>query len=120
MCTVNVDAACVVPAGTVTGPQDRTPPAIEQVPPKPAPASAIDQFRPGFFGSGSDRFTPCASPSPEFQTVIVKPIGSPALTCLASAVFTISIAAPLTFTGSSAQPEVAEPLFVSPVKLATQ
>jgi hypothetical protein len=25
MCTVNVDAAWVVPAGTVTGPQDSTP-----------------------------------------------------------------------------------------------
>src|SRR5690348_9195775 len=39
MCTVNVDAACVVPAGTVTGPHERTPATIEQLPPKPAPVA---------------------------------------------------------------------------------
>src|SRR5690242_12736002 len=37
MCTVNVLAACVVPCGTVTGPQVRTPVAIAHVPPQPAP-----------------------------------------------------------------------------------
>src|SRR5262249_19520595 len=31
MCTVNVEAACVVPAGTVTGPQVRTPRSILQL-----------------------------------------------------------------------------------------
>src|SRR5437764_4601797 len=40
MCTVNVDAACVVPAGTVTGPQVSTPNAIVQVLLQPAPCEA--------------------------------------------------------------------------------
>src|SRR5438046_5675940 len=53
MCTVNVDAACVVPAGTVTGPQDRTPAAIEQVEPNPAPVWSIDHDRPGLIGRTS-------------------------------------------------------------------
>src|SRR4051794_30233416 len=92
MCTVNVDAACVVPAGTVTGPQDNTPARIAQVPFQPAPCEAIDQDRPAFVGNVSNKVTPCASPTPSFQTVIVKPICSPALTCAASGVFTMWIA----------------------------
>src|SRR5438876_8227864 len=53
MCTVNVDAACVVPAGTVTGPQGRTPAAIAQLPPHPVPCAAIVQDRPALVGSVS-------------------------------------------------------------------
>ena len=53
MCTVNVDAACVVSAGTVTGPHVRTPAAIAQLPFQPAPCEAIDQSRPAFVGSVS-------------------------------------------------------------------
>ena len=117
MCTVNVESSCFVPAGTVTGPQVRTPCwLIEQPPwPQPEPVSAIVQSRPEFAGSWSVRVTPCASPSPEFQTVIVKPIWSPALTCALSAVFLMWIAAPCTVIGSSAQPDVASPLFESPL-----
>src|SRR4029079_1732412 len=37
MCTVNIEAAWVVPAGTVTGPQERTPAVIAQVLFQPAP-----------------------------------------------------------------------------------
>src|SRR5947207_435721 len=43
MWTVNVEAAWVVPAGTVTGPQDRTPARIQQVLFQPAPCDALDQ-----------------------------------------------------------------------------
>src|SRR5438045_1656730 len=93
MCTANVLAACVVPAGTVFGPQVSDPAAIAHVPPQPAPWLAIDQERPAFTGRTSLRLTPFASPVPEFQTVSVKPIGSPAFTCAASAVFTMWIAA---------------------------
>src|SRR5436190_22127976 len=64
MCTVNVDAACVVPAGTVTGPQVSLPAAIAQVLFQPAPCAAIDQFRPALVGSVSESVTPCASPPP--------------------------------------------------------
>ena len=92
MCTVKVLAAWVVPAGTVTGPQDRTPARIAQVLFQPAPCDSIDQSRPAFVGNVSLSVTPWASPLPEFQTVIVKPICSPAFTCAASAVFTIWIA----------------------------
>src|SRR5262249_8900873 len=102
MCTVKVEFAWVVPAGTVTGPQSSSLPLILQVEFQPDPWSLICQDRPGLVGSGSVRFTVCASPSPEFQTVSVKPICSPALTCAASAVFLMWIAAPLTVTGSSA------------------
>ena len=63
MCTVNVDAAWVVPPGTVTGPQVRTPAAIAQVEFQPAPCEAIDQDRPAFVGSVSVKDTPFASPS---------------------------------------------------------
>src|SRR6516162_4708432 len=64
MCTVNVEAACVVPAGTVAGPQVRTPAAIAQLPPQPEPWPAIDQSRPAVVGSVSVRLTPFASPEP--------------------------------------------------------
>src|SRR4029078_9472712 len=75
MCTVNVELSFVVPAGTVTEPQVRTPCGlIEQGEPQPVPWPAITQFRPGLAGSWSVRVTPFASPSPSFQTVIVKPI----------------------------------------------
>src|SRR4051794_6743174 len=92
MCTVNVEAAWVVPAGTVTGPQDKTPARIAQVLFQPAPCESIDQDRPAFVGKESDKVTPCASPLPEFQTVIVKPICSPAFTWAASGVFRMWIA----------------------------
>src|SRR6476469_611846 len=75
MCTVNVEAACVVPAGTVTGPQVNSPAAIAQVEFQPAPCDAIDQDRPAFVGSVSDKVTPCASPEPSLYTVSVNPIG---------------------------------------------
>jgi hypothetical protein len=57
------------------------------VPLQPAPCASIDQSRPAFVGNVSDKVTPFASPTPEFQTVIVNPICSPALTCVASGVF---------------------------------
>jgi hypothetical protein len=56
---------------------------------QPAPCDSIDQSRPAFVGNVSDKVTPFASPAPEFQTVIVKPICSPAFTCAASGVFTM-------------------------------
>jgi hypothetical protein len=67
MWTVNVDAASVVPAGTVTPfapPQVRTPAAIAQLPPQPVPCDAIVHASPAVVGSGSLSFTPCASPRP--------------------------------------------------------
>src|SRR4051795_1640488 len=103
MCTVNVDAACVVPASTVTGPQVRTPAVILQVLFQPAPCEAIDQDRPAFVGSVSVKDTPCASPLPSLNTVNVNPIGSPAFTCAASAVLTIWMSAPLISNASSVQ-----------------
>src|SRR5581483_11057014 len=114
-CTVNVLAAWVVPAGTVTPaapPQVRVPPAIEQLPPQPAPCASTDQLRPalaGRPGSGSDNFTPAASPGPALETVNVKPIGLPALTCAASAVFTMWIAGAATHVKSV---ELSEPALV--------
>src|SRR5438552_2185667 len=82
MCTVKVDAFCVVFAGTVTGPQLSVVPAglIEQVLFQPAPCASIDQDRPAFAGSGSLSVTPFASPAPAFHTVTVKPTSSPAFT----------------------------------------
>src|SRR6478735_12407693 len=87
MCTVNVLAAWVVPAGTVTGPQDRTPAVIAQVLFQPAPCASIDQDRPGLVGRTSFSVTSWASPMPSFETVSVKPIGSPTFTAGASEVF---------------------------------
>src|SRR3954468_22069288 len=63
MCTVNVLAACVVPAATVLGPQLSVPvPSMAQVPPQPVPWPAICQERPGLTGRRSLRLTPFASP----------------------------------------------------------
>ena len=53
MCTVNVDAACVVPAGTVTGPQVSTPAVIAQLPFQPAPARRSTRTDPHSVGSVS-------------------------------------------------------------------
>ena len=64
MCTVNVEFASVVPAGTVAGPQVRTPAAIAQLSPQPAPVLSIDQDRPAFVGRTSLSVTPWASPGP--------------------------------------------------------
>ena len=47
---------------------------------------AIDHEMPVPVGSGSDSANPVASPTPAFVTVIVNPIGLPALTLAASAV----------------------------------
>src|SRR5438067_452831 len=88
-CTVNVLAPCAVPAGTVTGPQLSVPEVIAQALVQPVPWLSICQERPGLVGRTSLRLTPYASPEPEFETVSVKPIWSPAFTCAASAVFTI-------------------------------
>src|SRR4051795_2064566 len=124
ICTVNVLAACVVLCGTVTPfapPQVRTPAAIAQLPFQPAPCESIVQFRPAFVGNVSFSFTPAASPAPEFQTVIVKPTGSPAFTLEASAIFKTLTSAGLITTGSLAQPESTGPgLFVSPENTATK
>ena len=64
---------------------DNVAPTIEQ----PAFAGLIDQLMPVPVGSGSFSVTPVAVPAPVFDTVIVNPIGSPALTDTASAVFAI-------------------------------
>src|SRR5215467_13660356 len=61
MCTVKVESDWLVPAGTVTGPQERTPVAIEQLSPNPAPVASIDQERPGLVGRTSFSITPWAS-----------------------------------------------------------
>src|SRR5436305_328526 len=124
MCTVNVLAACVVLCGTVTPfapPQCNTPAAIAQLPFQPAPCAAIVQDRPAFTGSVSFSFTPAASPAPEFQTVIVKPTGSPALTLEASAIFKTLTSAGLITTGSLEHPEsIGRGLLVSPENTATK
>jgi hypothetical protein len=65
---------------------------IEHVP-GPAYAGLIDQLIPVPVGNGSESVTDFATPvpaAPEFDTVIVNPIGSPALTVGASAVFVIA------------------------------
>ena len=66
--------------------------SIAHVPPQPAPWLAICHERPAFTGRTSLRVTPFASPVPLLYTVSVNPICSPALTCAASAVFTMWIA----------------------------
>jgi hypothetical protein len=50
-------------------------------------AGLIDQLIPEPVGSGSDNVTALAVPVPVFIAVIVNPMGSPALTVAASAVF---------------------------------
>ncbi len=61
----------------------------EPVTEQAALAGLIDQLTPAPPGSGSTSVTPVAVPAPVFATVIVNPIGSPALTDVASAVFVI-------------------------------
>src|SRR5436190_7086350 len=117
MCTVKVLAACVVLPGTVTGPQERTPAAIEQpFWPQPEPWEAIVQDRPAFVGSVSLSVTPWASPAPALNTVSVNPIGLPTFTFPASAVFTILISAALMVDVSPSSPHVPvdASLFTSP------
>ena len=76
MCTVNVVAACVVPAGTVTGPQVSLPAAIAQLPSQPAPCDAIDQDRPGVRRQRvRQRHALRVTATPSLDTVSVKPIG---------------------------------------------
>src|SRR5438093_6655051 len=117
MCTVNVEFSCVVPVGTVTGPQLSVVPAglIEQVLFHPAPCASIDQETPAFCGSGSFRAVPYASPAPAFQTVTVKPMSSPALTLAASAFFRILMSAAFTQTLSLLLPEPSVVVVTKPV-----
>src|SRR5436190_1674659 len=118
---VEVAETKVLPAGigsvTVTGPQVRTPAAIEQpFWPQPEPWEAIVQDRPAFVGSVSLSVTPWASPAPALNTVIVNPIGLPTFTFAASAVFTILISAALMVDVSPSSPHVPvdASLFTSP------
>src|SRR5262249_23169384 len=121
MCTVKVVFASVVPTGTVSGPQVNTPcRLIEQAEVQPAPWPAIFQDRPGLVGSGSVRVTPFASPLPEFQTFIVKPMSSPAFTCVWSAVLWMWISGAPIATCSAPQPLTAPVLLLSPEKVAVQ
>src|SRR5579871_1508906 len=108
MWTVKLLAACVVPAGTVAGPQFSTPAVIEHEPPQPEPWLAICQLSPAFAGNWSRIATPYASPLPEFDTVSVKPIWSPAFTCALSAAFTILMAGAATQVDALA---LSEPAF---------
>src|SRR5947209_1749362 len=64
MWTVKVLPACVVPAGTVTGPHVSVPFAIAHVLFQPEPCASIVQLSPAFVGSVSLRTTPFASPVP--------------------------------------------------------
>ena len=84
------------------------------------PAASTDQDVPGFVGSGSVRVTPFASPVPEFQTVIVKPMSSPAFTCDLSAVFLMWISGAPIATCSAPQPLRAWLLLLSPLNVAVQ
>src|SRR5262249_58993404 len=65
---------------------------MAQLPAQPLPWDLIVQERPVLVGSVSDSLTSLAAPVPVLNTVRVKPIGSPASTWAASAVFTIRIA----------------------------
>src|SRR5262245_32144262 len=68
------------------------PPVMSHVP-GPGYAGSIDQLTPSPCGSGSERVTDRAVPVlplSAFDTVIVKPIGSPVFTGVASAVFVIA------------------------------
>src|SRR5436190_12200350 len=78
-------------------------PVIEHVP-GPEYAGSIDQLTPPPLGSGSDRVADRAIPVPAallLATLIVKPIGSPAVTCAASATFVIDSAGGWTTTIAS-------------------
>src|SRR5262249_27404700 len=122
MCTQKVLFCSVVPTGTVSGPQVRTPRVIEQSAPEPNPVPALstDQDVPGLVGRTSVRTTPFASPLPEFQTVIVKPMSSPAFTCVWSAVLWMWISGAPIATCSAPQPLTAPVLLLSPEKVAVQ
>src|SRR5437763_124929 len=77
-----------------------TDPVIEHVP-APAYAGAMDQLTPVPAGSGSLNATAVAVPVPgafEFETVTLKPIGSPVLTIASSAVLVIARLGQLTVT----------------------
>src|SRR5260370_1208439 len=87
MCTVKVP-----PAATSTGPQVSVCGAAGLAAHEPGPESdwvSIDQVTPvpDPAGSGSLTVTPCAVPAPPLVTSTVNPIGSPAFTDVASAVF---------------------------------
>ena len=75
-------------------------------------------------GSGSLSVTPVAAPAPEFVTVIVNPIGSPALTVAASATFVIDSDGATTVRTSSPHALVtgwlAPPAAMSPLYAACQ
>src|SRR5262245_8949380 len=73
-------------------------PAMEQA----AFAGSIDQLMPLPPGSTSVIVTPLALPAPMFVTVIVKPIGSPAFTEGASAVFVMCSAGHCTVVDADA------------------
>src|ERR1017187_7494647 len=62
---------------------------IEQLIGPLVPVVAIDQWIPGPLGSGSVRMGTTARPVPALCSVIVKPIGEPAFTEVASAVLVI-------------------------------
>ncbi len=73
-------------------PDARSPKAQFSVPvviEQPACAGLIDQLMPAPAGSASAAVTDLATPGPALLTVIVNPIGVPALTDEASAVFVI-------------------------------
>ena len=55
----------------------------------PETAGETDQVMPVPVGRTSDRVTLCAVPAPAFDTEMVNPMGSPALTDAASAIFVI-------------------------------
>ena len=91
MCTVNVLAASVVSGRhrhAVRATAVNTPAVIAQLPSSPRPGAAIAS-------SGPHSSAACRSasrhrvPAPALQTVIVNPIGSPAIHLEASAVFKI-------------------------------
>ena len=86
------------PAARVVGANTRVPFAIDQ----PAEAGEMLQSKP--LGRTSLNCTPFASPAPEFFSVTVKPICSPAETLAASAVLSTSIAAQRTSTRPSRSP----------------
>jgi hypothetical protein len=83
--------------------------AIAHVP-GPAYAGLIDHAIPEPVGSGSESVTAFAVPAPEFPTVIVKPMFSPAFTAPASAVLSIVSAGQLTVVEADA---CTEPVFVA-------
>ena len=94
------------PRAPSPGRRSATPAVIAQVPvPTRTLRMRSTRTDPDSSAACRSSVTPCASPVPSFQTVIVKPIGSPAFTCAASAVFTIWIAGAATqIVGASTRP----------------